>query len=119
MLKGKGWEREGRGKKGRNQSVSFSPDLYMPIMWLGRRQVEKSGEGSMDLWIHYAGMNDLIPIFSVDVLCLEGRLEGGEEKMEIPGRLKRTEYDCILVKLHVSFDGWACLQNVITLNTFM
>lgn len=50
--------------------------------------MEKSGEGSMDLWIHHTGKSAFIPIFSVDVFCSEGRLEVGKEEMEIPGRLK-------------------------------
>lgn len=62
----------------------------MPIMWLQRQQVEKSGKGSMDQWMHHAGKNTLIPIFSPDVFCSEGRLEAGKEEMEIPGQLKWT-----------------------------
>lgn len=59
-LEDRGWEREGRGKEVRSQEglrgyVSFSPGLYMPFMWLGRRQVEKSGEGSM----HYEASSHL------------------------------------------------------------
>lgn len=84
-------KRRKRQEREKSESVSFSPDLYMPIMWLQRQQVEKLGEGSMDQWMHHAGKNALIPIFSEDVFCSEGRLEAGKEEMEIPGQLKWLE----------------------------
>lgn len=81
-------KRRKRQESQKLESVSLSPDLYMALMWLQRQQVKKSDEGSVDQWIHHAGKNALIPVFSVDVFCSEGRLEAGKEEKEIPGQLK-------------------------------